>query len=243
LQDFQAVKYLRDDNTETYARYLRDTAENAVVLLQDTDFNRRKLEEMVDTLEMAKRVVEDLSGKVRKFDVGYRRPRPRHKEGHGDHRTHGYRQGRREAYSASKEGETYIKTEHELTKTRISVDTDARQQDMYDVRRAQDVNSRAYRANCTAQPSREAHTSDRRRITDERGYGATDTYSRRRSRSPVRRPDKRRRERASTGNNSGIRFKGNAKTDDLKQEKGRGHSGIPYGYREGRMVDSYRPGA
>jgi hypothetical protein len=45
------------------------------------------------------------------------------------------------------------------------------------------------------------------------------------------------------GNNAGIRIKGNGRTEPPPPQAGKGHSGIPYGYRTNRGVDSWRPGA
>lgn len=71
-QEYYEVIDFRNDHTLKAAKYLRDTAENAVLYLKGTDMvDHHQLQEFTNTYEQAKHMVEDLTGgKVRKFDEG-----------------------------------------------------------------------------------------------------------------------------------------------------------------------------
>lgn len=84
VEEYRAVELLRDDTTLQAAKYLRDTAENAIQYLQETDIDRGKLSEIENMYESAKKVVQSLTGKVRKFDEGYR-PQQQQQQGEDDH--------------------------------------------------------------------------------------------------------------------------------------------------------------
>lgn len=194
VAEYHAVESLYNDKTLHAAKYLRDTAENTILYLKETDIDRGKLSEIEAMYESAKHVVQSLTGKIRKFDEGYR---PREPQAEGSREEGRAPRGR--------EKRSY---EHEFRRP-APWSTTNRGGVADEVRRPASPDPYARRAD----------EGDRRR----------------RSTSPVEHEDRgtSRRDRESEG---GIRIKG-------KGQQGKGHSGIPFGYREDRTVDRYQPDA
>lgn len=171
VEEYLDVELYRNDQTLQAAKYLRDTAENAIQYLKETDIDRAKLSEIENMYESAKKVVQSLTGKIRKFDEGYR--------------------------SQEQQGEGY---QEEL---------------------------RAPRGPRGGRPRSYEHESRRGAYADPYARQTESADRRRRSMSPGRR---------GSEAEGGMRIKG-------KSQHGKGHSGVPFGYREDRVVDRYEPGA
>lgn len=207
FQDFKAVEHLNNHETEAAARYLRDTAENALMCLEGTDVDPHKLQEIEQTYHFSKGFVQDVSGKIRKFDPGW--------QSHEQQRGTPARSDR----ARSRQQRSPYRYRHA-----VGPDADLQAVSAYQSRPHVDL--------------------------DAYGYVVEDSAQRRRSRSPTRdneRYDDRGNDPIGNGGrggyNVGIRIKGNGTTEPPLPPHGRGHSGVPYGYREHRVVDSYRPGA
>ena len=209
VQEYFAVESLRDDKTLQAAKYLRDTAENTVLYLKETDIDRGKLSEIECMYDSAKDVVQSLTGKIRKFDEGYR---PRDLQGEG---------GREEVRAPRGPRGRQRRSSYEYESRRPAGAKTAFRDDadLFEGRRA-------------ASPDRYARQTE---LIDRRRRSMSPVDRRRRSISPddyeARGTSRRDRE-----TESGIRIKGQG-------YQGKGHSGVPYGYRGDRMVDRYEPDA
>ncbi|ETN42054.1 uncharacterized protein HMPREF1541_03993 [Cyphellophora europaea CBS 101466] len=184
VSEYFDVESRHDDQTLRAAKYLRDTAENTIAYLKETDIDRGKLSEIEAMYETAKQVVQNLTGRVRKFDIGYA-TNEQQTNGHG---------GRGESR----------RFQHEFRRP--------------------------------AGPRRARENENWREVSHEPYVRRAEGKDRlRRSQSPPAERGERGRDKVDE---RGIRVKGRGQGCGA-----RGHSGIPYGYREDRVVDSYKPDA
>jgi hypothetical protein len=275
--EYVAVANAHNGSTLQAAKYLRDTAENLVMFIDDLDLDARKREDILLMFETAKLAVQDLTGgKIRKFDTGYRsyqrrnssgaerkpaRPnyhtRARLAEGYGVRNN-----GRRSTSPAqdrgyyrddprgrsSPPGPRYPPQYSNLERYH------PRDEPVHQAYEPRDGQVRQFKEPVR----RESVRGTQDRLDSQRGSyrlpsehpSATYPYSM--GAYEVRAPDYRAGDEYRVRDyQSGVyRLEGNSintttsytENEFKGRNKGRGHSGIPYGYNQDRQVDSYKPG-
>ncbi|KPI35119.1 uncharacterized protein AB675_1355 [Cyphellophora attinorum] len=275
--EYIAVANARNGSTLQAAKYLRDTAENLVMFIDDLEVDPKKREDILLMFETAKLAVQELTGgKIRKFDTGYRSYQ-RHNSGGAERKparpnyrtrarlAEGYdvrNNGRRSVspvqdrpYYHSPRGQSSTPgprhpSQYSTSERYYPRDEPARQ--YYEPR---DDPIRQFQEPVRRDSVRDTqdHLDSQRgscRLPSERPAAA---YPYSMGAYEVRAPEYRLGDeyRVRDHQQSGTyRVEGNTINtstgytgNDLRgRNKGRGHSGIPYGYNQDRQVDSYKPG-